>query len=390
MIINSDLRDWDASMNSSSFSVDYMANKITDRPWKKGIYAKQGWGNSLHKIAPYVGRIKPAFAHWLIKICTKKDETLLDPFCGIGTVVLEADLLGRDCIGVDLNPYAAIISKAKFYRKPIQDYIHFINSINFDSDVNLDNIPRFIKEYYHEKTLKELINLRDACLKKNNYFILGCLLGIAHGHRDIHLSMRTGYIIPYIPKPKPKIVYKNVKQRIIKKIKLMCKTNIPIQTKGKIYCADAKKLPIGNNSIDAIISSPPYYDTLDYVKSNYLRLALLKVNLDNQKNLESKLIKKPINYLSEMKEVGLELNRVLKPNGRIVFVLGDVHKGNKTINTAAEIEKIYTKIGFQSHGHINDEIPSEKTTIVKFGGEEAIKKKRTKLDRILIMTKNSL
>ena len=38
--------------------------------WKKDPYKKQNWGSSFHSISSYVGRIKPAFAHWLIKITT--------------------------------------------------------------------------------------------------------------------------------------------------------------------------------------------------------------------------------------------------------------------------------------------------------------------------------
>jgi len=386
MVRQSNLKKWESNSNSTSITIGEMLRELRKRPWKKGIYAKQSWGYSLHKMAPYVGRIKPAFAHWLIRICTQKEETILDPFCGIGTVLLEADLLGRKCIGFDLNPYAVTISKAKFDRRPITEHIDFINSIDFDEEVNLDNIPAFVKEYYHEKTLKEILILRDECLKHNNYFVLGCLLGIAHGHRDIHLSIRTGYIIPYIPKPKPKVVYKNVKKNILKKIKLMYKTTFPLTTKGEILYADARNMPLKDNSIDVVISSPPYYDTLDYIQSNFLRLALLNIDMENQRIIGKNLIKETNTYLLNMKKVGLELKRILKPDGKIIFVLGDVHKGEKSINTAADIEKVYSEIGFISHGYINDEIPTEKTTIVKFRGEEAIKKKKKKLDRILIMT----
>ena len=71
--------------------------------WKKKPYSKQNWGNWFHSISAYVGRIKPAFAHWLIRIATKEKETILDPFCGVGTVLLESDLLNRKSIGVDLK-----------------------------------------------------------------------------------------------------------------------------------------------------------------------------------------------------------------------------------------------------------------------------------------------
>ena len=91
--------------------------EIKKTKWKNIPYKKQNWGNWFHSISPYVGRIKPAFAHWLIKDSTIESDLILDPFCGVGTVLLEADLLGRKSIGVDLNPYAIRIAKAKFDEK---------------------------------------------------------------------------------------------------------------------------------------------------------------------------------------------------------------------------------------------------------------------------------
>ena len=78
----------------------------------------------------------------------------------------------------------------------------------------------------------------------------------------------------------------------------------------------------------------------------------------------------------------------LKKNSLLVFVLGDVHfSKNNTVNTATVIETIYSKIGFKKIALINDEIPANRTTIVKFKGQKALDKKKQKFDRILIMSK---
>ena len=55
-------------------------------------------------MSAYVGKIKPGMAHWLIKDITQKGDTILDPFCGVGTVPLEADFLERKSYGIDLSP----------------------------------------------------------------------------------------------------------------------------------------------------------------------------------------------------------------------------------------------------------------------------------------------
>ena len=89
--------------------------------WRDEPYDKQHWGNWLHSVSPYQGRMTPSLAHWLIKIFTQKGDIVLDPFMGVGTIPLEADFLKRNVIGIDLNIYGFIVAKGKFERKPIND-----------------------------------------------------------------------------------------------------------------------------------------------------------------------------------------------------------------------------------------------------------------------------
>jgi DNA modification methylase len=375
-------------MQNNDFSIKKGLKELKNRPWKEGEFKKQNWGIWLHKMSPYVGRIKPAFANWLIKIFTKNGDVVLDPFCGVGTVLLESDLLGRIPVGIDLNPYAIAISKAKFDRRGLENEINYLKNIRLDTKkININNIPEFVKEYYYPETLKEIISLRDRMIADKRYFLLGCLLGISHGHRSTqHLSIKTGYIIPYIPKPKPNAEYIEVLPRIIKKAERMYKNNFPLETNGRIYESDARNMPLDNNSIDCVISSPPYYDTLDYVSANKLRLAILGVDMKHQEDLKKNLIQERKTYLDEMRKIALEIRRVLKSNGLCIFVLGDLHIGKNSLNTSKDVSEVYEQEGFKIHGTVIDEIPKEKTTIVKFGGKEAIKNKKKKLDRILVMS----
>ena len=56
----------------SQRNIDDIIKKINEIPWKQGEFEKQNWGKWFHSISSYVGRIKPSFAHWLIKIREKR------------------------------------------------------------------------------------------------------------------------------------------------------------------------------------------------------------------------------------------------------------------------------------------------------------------------------
>ena len=66
-----------------------------------------------HSIHPYPAKFIPQIPDMLIQELSSFAETVLDPFCGSGTTLVEARRLGRHAIGVDANPLACLISRAK-------------------------------------------------------------------------------------------------------------------------------------------------------------------------------------------------------------------------------------------------------------------------------------
>ena len=371
-------------LHVTTHDVDSIVKGLRKKPWCFGEYKMENWGNRLHAVAPYIGRIKPAFAHWLIRICSKPGDIVLDPFCGIATVPLECDLLERKAVGFDLNPYAVVIGRAKFDRRPLQENLEWLRNVELPIEkVDIDKISLYIKQFYHEKTLGELYALKEKIVQDKMEFLLGCLLGICHGHRPQYLSAWTGYIVPFEPKTSPE--YKEVIPRMIAKVKRTYQTTFPLKTDGNVFQADVRKIPIPENSIDIIISSPPYFDTIDYVGTNRLRLAILGYEDVKKTDLQKKMIHDAKTYLSEMKSVGEEITRVLKNNSLCIFVLGDVHRPSRSINTAEEVSRVYKDLGFRIYGVIEDEIPVARRTALKWAGSDALKTKRKKFDRILVM-----
>ena len=363
-------------------AVEEAIHNISKKEWTFPHYSIQSWGSWLHRIAPYVGRIKPSFAHFLIKYTTSENDVVLDPFCGIGTIPAEAALMKRKSIGIDLNPYAYYIALAKTYNK--EDFIKLVDylkqiKINTKT-VSLKSIPAWVKEYYNENTLKEILFLIKKLKKEKKYFLLGCLIGISQGHRPGHLSKPCAWTLPYKPRKDDKGEYREVIPRLIQKIERTYLSDFNEMEDMKVYLADARKLPLNNNSVDHVISSPPYYDTLDYVNSHRLRLAIAGFcNIEENNKLKKVLIQNFETYLGEMDKCIKEIHRVMKKCGYCIFIVGDCFKGKKVLNTAENLKPILEKNGFICHAIVKDEIPINKS-VQKTS-------KTQKHDRIMILTK---
>ena len=81
--------------------------------------------NYTHSIHPYPAKYIPQIPNLIIEEFTNERHTVLDPFAGCGTTLLEAKLLGRKSIGVDLNPIGVLVSRVKTYAITDDDITFF-------------------------------------------------------------------------------------------------------------------------------------------------------------------------------------------------------------------------------------------------------------------------
>jgi len=66
-----------------------------------------------HEYYRYPARFSPRFAHAAIDAFTRPGDLVMDPFAGGGTTLVEAAAMGRSAIGLDINPLANFIARAK-------------------------------------------------------------------------------------------------------------------------------------------------------------------------------------------------------------------------------------------------------------------------------------
>jgi DNA modification methylase len=152
------------------------------------------------------------------------------------------------------------------------------------------------------------------------------------------------------------------------------------QRQYQIWQTNSMKLPIGDQTVDAIISSPPYFGALDYARDNRLRLWFL--GCEDWKELDVALTANSKVYLPQMSECLKEMNRVLKSDCYCCLVLGDVERDSETHHTAeilADLAASVTQNQLVVDMIYDDRIPDERRS--------RRRTRTTQFERILVMHK---
>jgi len=344
-------------------------------------YNKRNWGNSLHSLCSYQGKLKPAIAHFLVKYFSQKEMFVLDPLSGVGTIPFEAALQGRKAIGNDLSYIANAITLGKIGKAQKSECAQIISKLesfiekNIPEEDELNEIEvdynKHIKEYYHPGTFKQIIAARNF-FKKNKVnngseaIVFSSLLHILHGNRPYALSRRSHPITPFAPKGE------FVKNDLIEKLKE--KVNRSLKAKkttefspGLSIWGDFKKLDdsIEHGTIDTIITSPPFFDSTKFYLANWIRLWFAgwdKEDFDIKKKEFIDTIQ--INDLDIYDQFFKMCKTLLKPTGAIVMHLGFSKKANM-----AELLIPYAEKYFEVEGYFNENVVNtEKFGISDLGG----------------------
>ncbi len=273
--------------------------------------------SSIHQLAPYVGKMKSGMARVLIDFYSRAGDTELDPFCGSGVVPFEVVLMERAVIGNDLSPYAYALTRGKLSapktrKEATHQALEILDIVEREAPtVDLDAIPGWVREFFHPKTLQEVVIAFQVLREKENYFLLACLLGILHHVRPGFLSYPASHLVPYLRKKKhpphvfPEMyAYRDLRSRLLAKVKRAYRRTLFPEGWGahsyKVTMENSMKLSLEDCSVNAVISSPPYFGALDYARDNRLRLWFLGV--EDWKELDRSLTASDQVYIPRMRD----------------------------------------------------------------------------------------
>jgi DNA modification methylase len=290
-----------------------------------------------HWIYPYKGKFHPQMIRALLNIIgLKEGDTVLDPFSGSGTTALEAQLLGINFFGIDISPLCVIQGRVK------TESIFVINEIEqIKKEISTNILPGLFQT--NENYYEFLDKLTDDERVKN-FYILAKLVAVSDNSRR-----SRDFLNSYLKNVD--LMLASVKDYVQIKNSLNLKLG-----NTKIEIGDSRNLTLPDNSIDGIITSPPYSIALDYVEND--NHSLKDLGYDIMKIREDFIGvrgtgKNRIDlYNEDMKKSYNEMYRVLKPNKYAVIVIGNATYQGKEVNTVEFTINYMEDIGFQLEKNI--------------------------------------
>jgi len=269
---------------------------------------KYSTGYATHSLFPYRGKFHPQLIRSLLNILEiKPGNVVLDPMAGSSTVAVEANLLGIDSISVDLSPFCELMGRVKTFALDLD--VKVLESI-------IRNPKEILEKLKKEKVPEYFKNNKDD--KKRNYYEIVLLAFLD----TMGFASRSSSSIDKL--------FPRVLERYVSTIKYFQsarqKINLKIG-KSKIIQGSVLNLPIGDNSVDAIITSPPYSFAIDYLKNDQPQLEYLGYNLEDLREdmigLQGRGVENKLEiYFDKMNIALKEMKRVSKKNSPIVIIIG--------------------------------------------------------------------
>lgn len=266
-------------------------------------------GYATHGLFPYRGKFHPQMIKALVNIIgVKKGETVLDPMCGSGTTNIESALMGINSYAIDLSPFCRFMTKVKY--KSLSIDILLLKGVSNKSK----QLFNFFNADVPKKQLQKVKDVEK--LKVYELALLAFLDSLGYSKRVKSSHQRLF----------PKVI-KRYEDTVANFVLNSSKYLDTLGTVNILGNATATEIPLEDNSVDGVVTSPPYSFAIDYVKNDEAQLNYLGYNVGSIRDRMIGLIgrnkkERLENYFKDMDTVCSEVARVLKRDKYFVMIIG--------------------------------------------------------------------
>lgn len=356
-----------------------------------------------HRWHSFPAKYPPELPAEFILKYTNENETVLDPMFGSATTLIETQKYNRKSIGIDIDPLSIINAKGKLnvsnpdeikrnYHKIVDTTSNLSITDSSDSEEIFESqytqkTKDFIRYWFPQENInalvvlsKQIANIDDEAIRDFYFSILSSIIITKNGnvcyaadlaHTRPHKVTNKKILKPYTEFDKKfnKIVQEHMQSYNSNRF------NRPVIIHG-----DAKKCSLDSNSIDLVITSPPYANNaIDYLRAHKFALVWMGYSIEQISDMRKTMIgeesamtiehlisgrniNKIVNHISllnkskgrklskyylDMYMVIKEMYRVLKPNKHAVLVVASSIMEGMDILTHECIIELAEIIGFE-------------------------------------------
>jgi DNA modification methylase len=347
---------------------------------------------------PFPARMPVEVARAAVSALSKPGDTVLDPMIGSGVVAKAALSLGRKAIGCDIDPLAVVQSHALCARittgrldslaaavhKSARRLLRSGRSVELEWRNLDDEGRRFVRYWFRKGHADELFALSlaiDDEVGAADWPIFAAIyssLIISRGSgasRAMDLSRSRPHRVDSKVPRSPLELW----PRRIAAFKAYYEAS-SLAGGISIKVGDARNLRLPDDSVDAIVTSPPYLNGIDYMRTSKFSLIFLGGQLDKLRSIRAGAIgtevglvpghlpvtldrsvdrrvtdpkRRPMvrRYVFDLYKALSESFRVLKPGGHALYVMGPSILSRRNYDAPEVLFQIAREVGFRPLGH---------------------------------------
>ena len=239
-----------------------------------------------HGLHEYKGRFYPQLGKALMNAVGGGEGAALDPFCGCGTLPLEAALGGSPAVGVDINPVGWMIARAKIASLRLGEagaekmrrafFAGGANTSGSAADFPSGPNAEYLRRWFPESNLREILQLdSEICASFSGDARLFLRVVLSESLKRFSWQAPGEQRIRRRKDSPPDNVREFFCGRLrlhLDKMSALRRIRRGTRPRADIRLGDARRLPVESESADFVVTSPPYATALPYIDADRLSL----------------------------------------------------------------------------------------------------------------------
>jgi site-specific DNA-methyltransferase (cytosine-N4-specific) len=312
----------------------------------------------IEKLHPYPAKFIPEIPGALLDcLSIAQGGLVLDPFCGSGTTLVEAQIRGIDAIGVDLNPIACLISRVRTAATPIHpieiasEVVERAKRMGYAPIPDIPNLDHWFTEPAQDAVARLVFAIDRAPVAARDFLKLvlsSVLVRVSNQDSDT----RYAAVEKDISEALVYTAFSNAAERIAKALAQRALVGEVDVISHDTLTLDPARF---SRKVNAVITSPPYPNAYEYWLYHKYRMwwlghdpiAIKEQEIGARAHFFGGKKHDATSFVFQMKKLFNMLDKVLADDGFICFVVGRSKIHGQVIDNAAIIRAAGKAIGMR-------------------------------------------